>query len=82
MDIYKLGDKNQYLGSIDSLTSIEGVLEVFTSKTGLTIDEYGNTRLHLDHVKLLCALVASPNEWKTMFEKAIKDQDGLWIVGD
>ena len=83
LDIYNLLDKTEFLGSVDSLNSIENALIIFNSKTGLTIDEYGTTRLYLDHIRLLQDLIKDKsNDWSNIFKRAIDSEIGLVIEGD
>ena len=82
MDIYFSSDKTKLVLTIDSLKSIENELITFEKQTGIVIDEYGKTNLYLDHIKLLYKLIDKPNEWKTIFEKAIETNSGLVIEGD
>jgi len=82
MDIYNLNYKKEHLGSLDSLCSIEKELIIFKNKTGVVIDEYGTTRLYLDHVKILVSLINADNEWKKIFTKAIEEGHGLLVEGD
>ncbi|MCP4054621.1 MAG: hypothetical protein GY739_16485 [Mesoflavibacter sp.] len=82
MDIYLSTDKNNLIGSINSLISIQKQLLEFEKKTGVVIDEYGKTNLYLDHIKLLNEAIKQPNEWKVVFQKAIENNCGLIIEGD
>ena len=82
MDLYYINNKEELIATIDSLESINNILDVFKSKTGLTIDEYDDTKLHLDHIKLLDKLITDDNDWKRVFSKAIEKQTGILILGN
>lgn len=83
LDIYNLSNKAELLGTVESLVLIENELIIFKSKTGLTIDEYGTTRLYLDHIRLLYNLKKNnPNDWTDIFKRAIDSEIGLLIEGD
>jgi len=82
MDIYLSTDKNNLIGTINSLSSIKKQLVEFEKKTGVIIDEYGKTNLYFDHIKLLNELINQSNEWKIVFQKAIENNCGLIIEGD
>lgn len=68
--------------TIDSLNSIQKELVEFEKKTGIIIDEYGQTNLYFDHIKILNQLIKEKNEWSTIFERAIDLNSGLVIEGD
>lgn len=82
MGIYNLSDMKQLIGSTKSLKSIENASVVLKQKTGLTIDEYGTTRLYSNHIEMLNDFTGDSSERKDIFLKAIDSNIGLLIEGD
>lgn len=82
LDIYLSVDRTNLISTIDSIKLIEEELKILREKTGVIIDEYGTTKLHLDHIKLLIEIIKTSNEWTIVFQKAIDSNSGLIIEGD
>ncbi len=82
MEVYLLSDPKKFLDTLETLDSIQKALEILYHKTGLRIDEYGTTRLYLDHVKLLDGHTDTNSPWKKIFQDAIQQESGILIIGD
>jgi len=53
IDIYRLNDTKNLIGSIDNFSVLKDELNIFKEQTGIVIDEHGTTRLYVDHLRLL-----------------------------
>ncbi|WP_196890106.1 hypothetical protein [Aureivirga sp. CE67] len=82
MEVYNLSNRNELIAVIEELDSIRVPLEKLKEKSGIEIDEYGTSRLYLDHIKFIISCGVQSNQWKEIFEIAIKEKCGLLIIGD
>ncbi len=58
LDFHRL-DNNEYLFGLDdnALDALAGIFEVFTHRTGLIIDPYGNAKLSTDNQQTLIVII-------------------------
>ena len=82
LEIYLLKQPKECIATLESIDSIASALDVLYQKTGLSIDEYGDTKLSWDHIHLLMQHTDDSSEWKTVLERCSEEQVGLFIVGD
>jgi hypothetical protein len=61
VEFYDLNDKNLqrciFQLNESDFEKLQNVLAEYKKLTGLIIDQYGNTRIHEDHVKLIVKLI-------------------------
>ena len=92
---YKRGDRQPIFTITDELFDIlSGPLEEFEKKTGVYIDNYGNSRLYYQHSMLLLQLITNDINNKkqlpersvmnfiTFLEEAINNKTDLELIGD
>jgi hypothetical protein len=82
MDVYLWNEKRLFLARIDSLDGLENALIILKEKTGVIIDEYGDSKIYLEHVQILDEYIDSNSAWKEVLQSALENQCGLIVIGD